>query len=208
MNKLRQVLGKVLYWLAYSIFNIYFLVVHRWQVVGKENRLTKGPLIVMSNHVSNLDPPVVGCIMNRQVHFMAKKELFENPVSRWVFNTIGTFPVKRGKPDRKALRQAFSILKQEKVLGVFPEGTRHRQGKPGKARLGAVMIALRSEAPILPVGIRYDDGKKIRVSIGEPFTLDEYYGRKVTREEMKEAGQIIMDRIIQQLNNIEPGYGK
>lgn len=186
-------MGKFLYKLGYYIFSFFFKFIMRWQVTGQENIPAEGPLIVMANHVSHLDPPAVGCALTRQVHFMAKKELFINPVVSWVFHKIGTFPVKRGKPDRSALKKALSILKEKCVLGIFPEGGTNRSGKLLDARPGAVMIAHRSGAPVLPVGINYENG--MRVSIGEPITLPADIDRK-------KAGEIIMDAIQSELDSL------
>lgn len=195
-------MGKILYLLGKFIFSTYFLVYHRWQIRGKSNRPAKGSLVIMANHISFLDPPVIGCIMNRQVHFMAKEELFKHPVAAWVFKKIGTFPIKRGKPDRKALKNAFSILKRDEVLCIFPEGSRHRPDRPGRAKPGAVMIPIKTKTPILPVGIKFAEKKRLKVSIGEPFTLDKYYDRKLSKDELKEAGEIIMDKIRDELGRL------
>ncbi|MFW5992378.1 MAG: lysophospholipid acyltransferase family protein [Halanaerobiaceae bacterium] len=189
-------MGKIFYWLAYYVIKFYFIFIRRWQVEGKGNIPEEGPLIVMANHISALDPPIVGCIMNRQVYFMAKKELFSNPVMGWIFRKIGVFPVKRGKADLKALRTALRILKKGKVLGLFPEGTRHNPEKPGEVQGGAVLIALKSKSPILPVGIKnVSNNKRLTVSIGEPFTLEEFYDKKLSAEEKKEVGEKIMEKI-------------
>ena len=197
-------LGKILYWITYFTASLYFKFVHRWKIKGKENRKQDGPLIIMANHTSVLDPPIVGCIMNRQVHFMAKEELFKNPIFRRFLKGIGTFPVRRGKPDRKALKNAFKLLNNDKVICIFPEGTRHSPDNLGKAKAGAVMIALKSQAPILPVGIiNTKNKKKLKISIGEPFTLDQYYDRKVKRDERKEVGNIIMDRIEKEIKSLK-----
>ncbi|MFW6381414.1 MAG: lysophospholipid acyltransferase family protein [Bacillota bacterium] len=196
-------MGKIMYWLAYIIVNLYFYLIQRWQVKGKQNRPRQGQLIVMANHISNLDPPIVGCVMNRQVHFMAKAELFTNPIVGWTFKKIGVFPIKRGKPDRKALKKAFKILESDKVLGIFPEGTRQQDGQLGQAKPGAVLIALHSQSPILPIGIKNsNNSQQIKVSIGEPFTLDQYYDRRLSREEKEEAGELIMKKIDEEIQSL------
>lgn len=173
----------------------------RWKIKGKENRPELGSLVIMANHVSFLDPPVVGCIMNRPVHFMAKEDLFKIPVISWFIKKMGAFPIKRGKPDRKALRKSLAVLKNEEILGLFPEGTRYKQGKPGKARSGAVVIPIRMKAPILPVGIKYK-GLRLYISIGQPFELKGFYNRKLTRNDVKQAGDIIMKKIKDELSAI------
>lgn len=198
-----NLLGRLMYFIGYIIFKFYFKLIHKWKVLGKTHRPSEGPLIIMSNHISFFDPPIISCIMNRPVYFMAKEELFNNLIFGWILRKIGVFSVKRGRPDRKAIKKAFKILEEDKILGLFPEGTRHKEGNLGKARAGAVMIALRSEAPILPVGIKnIKNDSRLKVSIGKPFKLEEYYGKKLSRAERKKVGSYIMNKINSQLDNL------
>jgi len=196
-------MGKILYYFAYLIFNIYFCIFHHWEIRGKRNRPPNGPVIVVANHISALDPPLLGSIMNRPVHFMAKEELLKNPITKWFLLKIGVIPVKRGKADRKALLSSLKLLKENRVFGIFPEGTRHKPGKLGKAKPGTVLIALKSKSPILPIGIKnINSSKKTLVSIGKAYTLDSYYDRKLTKEEKKEVADIIMKSIENQINKL------
>lgn len=197
-----KIVGKLLYWFAYIIIRIYFRIFHQWRIKGKKNRPKNGPLIIMANHISGFDPPIIGCVMNRQVHFMAKKELFNNPVIGKIFKIIGTFPVDRGKPDITALKTAFKFLNNGKVICIFPEGTRHKEGNLGEAKAGAVMIALRSKSPILPIGIKdATNNKNLKISIGKPFTLDKYYNKKLSKSQKEEVGKIIMKKIQNEIDN-------
>ncbi len=197
-------MGKVIYWFAYYLLNIYFKIVHNWKVKGKDNVPNKGPLIVVSNHVSYLDPPIAGCAVKRHLHFMAKEELFEKKWLGFIMKKIGTFPVKRGTPDKSAIRRALKILKNEKVLGMFPEGTRMKGGELGEAKSGVTLIALMSKSPILPVGIKHaDEDNPLRVSVGKPFTLDQYHDKKLSREEKSEIGELIMKKIKKELDSID-----
>lgn len=197
-------MGKIIYWLAYYVINIYFKLIRRWEVKGKSNLPENGSLIVMANHISEFDPPIVGCVLNRQVFFMAKEELFKKPFWAWVFRKIGVFPVKRGKPDLSAIKRALRILKSGNILGLFPEGTRHEPGNMGEIKQGAVMLALKSKSPILPIGIKnVKNNKKIKVSIGKPFTLDKYYDKKLSPEEKENAGEDIKEKIQEELKKID-----
>ena len=196
-----DLIGNLIYYLMYGLAWIYFKLVTNFKISGKENRPENGPVIIMANHITAYDPPLVGTIMNRKVHFMAKKELFSNPILAKILKAVGTFPVKRGKPDRSAFRESFRLLDNGKVICIFPEGTRSKNGKLGKAKAGSIMIALKSKSPILPVGIK-KVGSQFKVSIGEPFTLDQYYEKKLSRDERKIVGKKIMKKIENEINKI------
>lgn len=172
--------------------------IFQYKVIGKENFPTDGGVLLCSNHISNLDPPTVGVAAPRQVHFMAKEELFSAPVIGKIIPHVHAFPVKRGMNDRQALRKGLSILKDGKVVGLFPEGTRSKTGELGKGLAGAGFFALRSKAHIVPCAIigSYKPFRRVKVVFGKPIDFDEYRKNKVSAEEasdiiMHEIGQLI-----------------
>ncbi len=193
-------MSRFMFWLAYWIATIYLKLFRGFKIYGRENIPQKGSLIVVGNHVSNLDPLVLGSSITRITRFMAKKELFKNSLLGWFLRKIGAFSVDRGRGDMEAMRTSLKILADNGVLGVFPEGTRNKDGL-GKAQLGMVMIALKAKAPILPCGLlNTGNGQRpIVVHIGKPIQLTEFYNRKLSREEMEVVGELIMDKIAQQL---------
>ena len=172
--------------------------IYQFKVIGKENFPTDGGVLLCSNHISNLDPPTVGIAAPRQVHFMAKEELFSAPVLGKILPHINAFPVKRGMSDREALRKGLGVLKEGKVLGLFPEGTRSETGELGKGLAGAGFFALRSKAQIVPCAVigPYKPFKRLKVVFGKPIEFDDYRKNKVSAEEatdiiMNEIGQLI-----------------
>lgn len=122
------------------------------KVIGVENIPATGALLA-GNHVSYMDPVLLWCVSPRPVHFMAKSELWENSVIRWGLPKLWGFPVNRGEPDRAAITTATDLLRSGELVGVFPEGSRSAEssGELGQAHGGAAFIALRAEAPIVPV---------------------------------------------------------
>lgn len=189
-----------LYRIAKIIVSILFYPLFRIKVVGKENIPKNGPVIICSNHISNLDPPVVGITSPRVIHFMAKEELFKKTFSRKLLTGIHAFPVRRGMADRNALRTGLKILKEGKVLGLFPEGTRSRTGKPGKPLAGVGFFALRSDAVVIPCAIKssYKPFKRTIVTYGKPVNMGELREQKTSAQEtadtiMKEIENLLKD---------------
>jgi 1-acyl-sn-glycerol-3-phosphate acyltransferase len=166
---------------------------------GAENVPRKGPLVVASNHHRFFDPVFVCMAVPRRLQWMAKKELFRFPMRRF-FYFIGSFPVDREGGGRAAIREALKMLAAGWALGIFPEGTRQREHLSGEAKSGAVMLATRSGAQVLPVYVGRIPGplarlrRKERFStyIGEPITLDKTIrgGRAYRREADRVLGAI------------------
>jgi 1-acyl-sn-glycerol-3-phosphate acyltransferase len=165
-----------------------------FEIHGAERVPEKGPLIVAANHHRFFDPVFVSMAVPRRLQWMAKKELFVGPLHRF-FYFIGSFPVDREGGGRAALRAALTYLREGWALGMFPEGTRQREGASGGAKSGAVMLAVRGEAPVLPVFVdRVPDlsarlqGEKLHVYIGNPITIDNTLrGRTAYREAADEV---------------------
>ncbi|MFW6280976.1 MAG: lysophospholipid acyltransferase family protein [Halanaerobium sp.] len=181
----------------YLIFKIFYKI----KVTGRDNLPKSGGVIVMSNHISGYDPPLLAAVFKRPLRFMAKKELFEKPIMRFVLYLADAFPVDRDKRDIKAVKKALKVLKDGQVLGLFPEGTRRPEGKPGQLRPGSVMLAVKSGVPILPVGIKNVKSEgRITVNIGEKFSMEKFSKKKLTKKERKEAAEYIKEKIVKQIN--------
>ncbi|MET3289538.1 1-acyl-sn-glycerol-3-phosphate acyltransferase [Brevibacillus fluminis] len=169
----------------------------RWRVIGRENVPKTGAVILCCNHIGNIDPPLLGSGIERQVRFMAKEELFHVPVLSFLLKKFGTFPVKRGAGDRNAIRTTLKILEDGEILGIFPEGTRSKNGELGRAQSGSAMFALKSKAEVVPVAIigPWRFLKPITIIYGKPIDMTAIREKKVDSESMREATDLIMQHI-------------
>lgn len=179
---------------------IFGLPIGHTVVKGKNNIPEKGRFIVCSNHISMADPIVLALAQKRQIHFMAKQELFNNPFVSWVVRSLGAFPIKRGASDTTSINQAFDILEKERVLGIFPEGTRSKDGELLKPKAGAALIAFKEQAPVIPAAIYAKDHKiglfrKVYVAFGEPMTMEELGMTTGNAKELRDASRNIMNEI-------------
>jgi len=179
------------------LFLLIFSVCFRWQVKGRENIPQEGPFILCANHISWMDPILLGCLTGRVVRFMAKEELFQRPLSRIVVKGLHAFPVKRQAADRRAIKAALSILASGQGVGIFPEGTRSKTKELLPPLPGVGFVAVKSEAPVIPVAIcgPYRLLRPLHVVIGKQLTFTEYYGIKVKSEQLEEVAAGIMAEI-------------
>ena len=121
------------------------------RVSGKENVPRRGALIVVANHLSDIDPALLNACIPRKVRYMAKAEFFEKPVVSQFFKAYGAFPINETGREFYAIKRSLSILDHNEAMGIFPEGAKNPS--VGRAMLGTAMIAMMSGAPILPIGI-------------------------------------------------------
>lgn len=144
----------VLYHLfKWSVVSPVLHVYLRGRIYGSEQVPPIGPLIVVSNHASDFDPPILACCVRRPVAYMAKEELFRVPVLKQAIKLYGAYPVKRGSADRSAIRSALSLLEEGWAVGVFLQGTRTPDARISDPKLGAALIAAKAKVPLLPVSL-------------------------------------------------------
>ncbi|WP_100407191.1 lysophospholipid acyltransferase family protein [Bacillus solitudinis] len=183
-----------IYQVGQGLSRMYLSTMFKVEVIGKENIPTEGGVLLCCNHISNLDPPLLGAYIKRNIHYMAKQELFEKPILKTILPKVGAFPVRRGMSDKQALRNGMNILKEGGMIGLFPEGTRSKNGTLGKGLAGAGFFALRSEAQVLPCAIigPYKRGETLKLVYGKPIDFQLIREKKLSADE---ATQIIMNEI-------------
>ena len=189
------------------LMKIVLFTLSDWRVTG-ERKPPPGGMILVANHLSLIDPPLLSACVERHVTFMAKAELFDNFLLGRLCRWWGAFPVRRGEPDREAYTHALKVLRDGRLLGLFPEGTRSKGEGLRRAHVGTAMIAVRSGAPLLPAAITGSErvagfwdifGRpRIRVHVGQPFALPEA-PKHLTREALEQLSDYIMTRVAELL---------
>ena len=173
----------------------YLRLIFRVEVRGSVPK--DGAYILCANHTSLYDPVVVGAFSKRRLSFMAKSELFKIFGLGFLIKHLGAFPVDRNKADIKAIKTALSILKGGDALLMFPEGKRVKSGESSDAKSGMIMLAHKTGAKIIPIGINsaFKLFSRLTITFGEPVSFEEYSGRKLSSEEMDALAQDVLLKI-------------
>lgn len=194
----------VIYHMGRGLGKFCFNVFGRLEVTGRENIPRHGPLIIVSNHLSFTDPPVLVSSLPRTLSFLGKKELFANPVSDFLMRNFHVHPFDRSGLGVDAIRMALRLLAQDRAVVIFPEGRRSPNHKLGDGLAGTAYLAFRSQAPIVPIGITGTEKipgwrmpvslTRFRVNVGQPFSLPVVEGAP-SRGAVTNMRDIIMSRI-------------
>ncbi len=179
------------------VVGFFVKIFYNLEIYGKENVPKDQALILCANHKSLMDPIVLAISMDRQVHFMGKEELWENPILKFILDRVGAFPVNRTKSDLKSIRTSMSILKRGEVLGIFPEGTRVKSVSIENIKEGIGMLSNRSNSIIQPVYIdtEYKLFKPVKIYFRDRVNPLDFkdFGRDINREITKAVYYKIYD---------------
>lgn len=173
----------MLYWflrfLSFLILKVFF----RLEVKGRENIPKRGGFILAGNHISYLDPVVIGVASSRKLNYLAKAELFCNPFCSWFLSTICVFPIKRNAADLSALKEAMRRVKNGKALVVFPEGSRRSDSASSEPQPGIGFLAAKLNVPLIPAFVK---GTEIALPKGakflRPTKISVYFGKQILIE--------------------------
>jgi len=207
--------GKHPVWYAFVRWMVryVYLGTHGGMVsIGESNIPKGGPVLIAPLHISHLDPPAVACGMRRRLRFMAKDELFNHPLFGKLIASLGAFPVKRGETDTESIRKAISLLEEGEAVLIFPEGTRGDGITIQEMSRGVAMLAKRTKAPVVPVGVigtnvvmprGKSKGQKCMVKLvyGVPFTYEEVATSRNERENRDLFAHELQKRIVELCNS-------
>jgi len=199
----------LLYWGVKGVLTPILRVCFRVKVEGRENLPAHGPVILASNHRSFLDSIFLPLVLRRRVTFVAKAEYFDDPKTAWFFRGVGQIPIRRegGSASERALASASEVLAAGGVFGIYPEGTRTRDGLLHRGHTGVARLALRTGSPVVPVGLIGTDDiqpvdkkmprlfRRVTVRFGEPLDASRYLDFEVERLALRELTDEVMYEI-------------
>jgi 1-acyl-sn-glycerol-3-phosphate acyltransferase len=188
-----------------QIFKLIWIPLVDVQKVGFENVPESGPCVMACNHISNFDPLFIGMYLPRHPHFMAKHTLYKKGIMCWLFKASGSFPVHRDRRDDWALQQASRVLRNNRLLFMFPEGTRSRNGAVlQRGKKGAVKLAIDHQASIVPVAIwgtqnihaGLRNSNKVRIQFAPPLDVVKITGSPPYDQEVC---RVLTDNLMRQI---------
>ncbi len=192
---------KILRPFMYVAYKIFFRVT----VFNKENLIQDGKSIVVCNHLGKADVLVIGSIHKDKTIFLAKKEWYKNKFIAWLLKKLGSIPIDRDNPSLQSIKDGLKVLKDEKRLGIFPEGTRNKKDNSlQELKTGTALFAIKGKAKIVPIIIhsRIKPFKRNYAMVGKPFELDEFYTQKFTDEVATNATEIIRENMLEVQNQL------
>jgi len=181
---------------------IFIILLFRISIEGQEYIENGKAYIMCANHTSNWDPPILYTVTKREMYMMAKEELFKNKFIYWFGKKMNIFPVKRGKKDVDSIKKSLKVIKENKIIAIFPEGTRNGIKKRGKIQNGPAYLAARSGTEVIPVKIEgnFKPFSKVKICYGKPLDFSQYRSNKPEKETLELISSEITKAIFGDLN--------
>ncbi len=185
------------YKIACFIIGIIIRIFYPVQLIGDRSLSQYEGAVLCPNHGHWIDPIFISVMLKRQVHWMAKKDLFKNPILSKVLHALGVIPVDRQGNDIQAVKNSLKILKKGEILGIFMEGTRVKEYDPENAKSGAIMIGEKANVSFIPVFIdsKYRMFSRSRIIMGEALSFKKEDGNKLTHEDYQKHSRELLEKI-------------
>ena len=209
------------YFVAWTGFRFMYATYFRWRVYHPERVPLTGPVILASNHLSFLDPPLVGSGMTRGINYMARKTLFRYPGIGALLRSWNAVPVDRDGGSASGLKEVLNRLKRGGAIIMFPEGTRSLDGKLQPARSGIGLAVIKSDAPVVPVrvfgtfeaygkGVKFPRPHRVAVKYGEPmdFAVSRAEAKHCSKDRLKKIYQEVADELMAAIAKLQPCWDK
>lgn len=206
--------GYFLFWCA---FRAMFKVLFDCRIYHADRVPLNGPVLLAANHASFMDPPLIGSCLNRETHYLARNTLFRFPIFKNILDYINVIPVDRNGRSPKGLRAVTNSLKKNHSVILFPEGTRSHDGKLQRAKSGVGLLAIKSEAPVVPIRVfgtfesygrhlKWPRPKRLHVKMGNPMWLNDLRteARTADKERTKQIYQEAADQIMTAIDKLTP----
>ena len=194
---------KLIYELVSKVFVLpIYKFIFKGHLIGRDNIPQKDSFIMVSNHGSLLDPPLLGHALGRNISFMAKAELFKIPCLSFVIRACGAYPVKRGIADKNTIKTACEKLSNDNCIGIFIDGSRQKNGRVNKPKQGAALLAFKNKKLLLPVAIVNSHRlirfkffiplfSKIVIKVGKPILPP----KSASRDDLHSVTMLLQDKI-------------
>lgn len=188
----------MLYRFCRGLLRILFGTLVRLETRGRENIPAEGGVVLCCNHISLLDPPLLGTPLKRKIHYMAKEELFRVPLIGPLINRLGAYPVKRSGVSKDSIKRSLDLLRQGNMIGIFPEGTR-KAPTDAAGKRGAATLALKTNATLIPAAIigNYRLFSRMKLVIGQPIPMQE-----IAQQEPDRATDAITERLMAEIRRL------
>ncbi len=205
------------YWLGWSFFRAFYAIYLRHRAFNPERVPKQGAVILASNHASILDPPLVGIGLRRECTFLARETLFNFAPVGWLLRRWQAIPIDRDGSGAAGMKRILAALEKGRAVILFPEGTRTRDGQLQSVRSGIGLLAIKSEAPVVPVrvwgtfeamgrGVHFPKPKRVMVKYGEPMGFAELRAeaKNCSKQRLKEIYQQVANEILAAIAKLEP----
>lgn len=185
------------YRFAKTVVSIVYRIMFRFRVTGVENIPSTGGIILCANHTSLQDTVALGVACPRQLHFLAKHELWQIKYLSWLFDSLGAIPINRKNPSMESFKRTVQTLREGRAIAIFMQGGRREELNQSDAKSGVALFAVKGHAPVVPVNIysKFKIFSKVHINIGKPLSFEEYWGEKVRTEQLNEIAGRVMDAI-------------